>query len=469
MKYIFPSANIWQEKKKRLEALCLGQKQVSDLSTFQELLGLGPVVGLKLILQGKEETEKEKQFFTEVLPSIAKRALQFEELFPKGIPVLVPGKNTLLQLTRKQVACILSHQFFCTFDTVPRHDGAVFASLFHSSCLWEVSKLAMFVNYFRRIKDDLEGPPGTMFFRRMNFSPEFDWENCQKPLCEVHVTEPLVPLDEAHGCLQVDFANKYIGGGVLSGGCVQEEIRFSVCPELTASLVFTPVMQNNEAVLLTGAEQFSNWSGYGFGLRFAGDCFSEIPFNKELNCFDNPLVAIDAINFRGSANPCAQLKRNIFLRELTKAAAGMQDVALLHTQKEGEAAFLPEGVVECPVEKFKVIATGNWGCGVFRGHLEVKAVVQWLAASITEGRSMRYYPFDQTDLAERLKSFVQRLREMRTTVAQLYKAVHRLDAFLEELETSNPDYYNQFSSPKSRKEDTVFEKLLEECQKQATV
>lgn len=35
-------------------------------------------------------------------------------------------------------------------------------------------------------------------------------------------------------CTQADFANKYIGGGVLCGGCVQEEIRFAECPELTA-------------------------------------------------------------------------------------------------------------------------------------------------------------------------------------------------------------------------------------------
>lgn len=27
------------------------------------------------------------------------------------------------------------------------------------------------------------------------------------------------------------------------------------------------------------------------------------------------------------------------------------------------------------------IATGNWGCGAFGGDPEVKAIVQWLAAS----------------------------------------------------------------------------------------
>ena len=32
--------------------------------------------------------------------------------------------------------------------------------------------------------------------------------------------------------LQIDFANKLVGGGVLDNGCTQEEIRFCMNPEL---------------------------------------------------------------------------------------------------------------------------------------------------------------------------------------------------------------------------------------------
>ena len=51
---------------------------------------------------------------------------------------------------------------------------------------------------------------------------------------------------------QVDFANKYIGGGVLGEGCVQEEIRFVICPELIVSILLTEVLDHNEAVVITG-------------------------------------------------------------------------------------------------------------------------------------------------------------------------------------------------------------------------
>ena len=64
-----------------------------------------------------------------------------------------------------------------------------------------------------------------------------------------------------HACplFQADFANKYIGGGVIVGGCVQEEIRFAINPELTASLLFCAFMKDDEALILTGTERFCDY------------------------------------------------------------------------------------------------------------------------------------------------------------------------------------------------------------------
>lgn len=52
--------------------------------------------------------------------------------------------------------------------------------------------------------------------------------------------------------LQVDFANKLIGGGVLTHGCVQEEIRFLICPEMIISRLFTEILEKNECLLMKG-------------------------------------------------------------------------------------------------------------------------------------------------------------------------------------------------------------------------
>lgn len=57
---------------------------------------------------------------------------------------------------------------------------------------------------------------------------------------------------------------RYIGGGVLGFGCIQEEIRFVTYPELIAARLFTEVLGPNEVLLTIGTnycvitELFSN-------------------------------------------------------------------------------------------------------------------------------------------------------------------------------------------------------------------
>lgn len=45
---------------------------------------------------------------------------------------------------------------------------------------------------------------------------------------------------------------RYLGGGVLGLGCVQEEIRFVLCPELIISRLFTQALEKTDALIITG-------------------------------------------------------------------------------------------------------------------------------------------------------------------------------------------------------------------------
>ena len=47
---------------------------------------------------------------------------------------------------------------------------------------------------------------------------------------------------------------RLVGGGVLAKGCVQEEIRFVICPELIAARLFTEALDSTEALLVVGEE-----------------------------------------------------------------------------------------------------------------------------------------------------------------------------------------------------------------------
>lgn len=52
--------------------------------------------------------------------------------------------------------------------------------------------------------------------------------------------------------IQVAFWFRNVGGGVLGYGCVQEEIRYIICPELIVSRLFTEQLNSNEALVVTG-------------------------------------------------------------------------------------------------------------------------------------------------------------------------------------------------------------------------
>jgi hypothetical protein len=77
--------------------------------------------------------------------------------------------------------------------------------------------------------------------------------------------------------VHVDFANRYIGGGVIGNGCVQEEIRFVISPELLVSLLVCPLLLDHEALLFVGCERFSNYSGYSKTFRFVSRHIDQTP------------------------------------------------------------------------------------------------------------------------------------------------------------------------------------------------
>jgi hypothetical protein len=105
------------------------------------------------------------------------------------------------------------------------------------------------------------------------------------PLCRVIVSQGSLEPKIDGGHVVVDFANKVIGGGVLSGGCVQEEIMFSKRPEaMTACLLCETMyvlnrpleiccnlftMYKTECVMVYGARCFAETTGYGITFAFS--------------------------------------------------------------------------------------------------------------------------------------------------------------------------------------------------------
>ena len=71
-----------------------------------------------------------------------------------------------------------------------------------------------------------------------------------------------------------DFQKYFIS---LPQGCVQEEIRFVICPELIVARLFTEKLQENECLIINGAERFSDYDGYGDSFKWAGNHEDQTP------------------------------------------------------------------------------------------------------------------------------------------------------------------------------------------------
>jgi len=127
---------------------------------------------------------------------------------------------------------------------------------------------------------------------------EEGWCKSSKPLLPMFLAERGKGFEDAPGLAHADFANMFIGGGVLTTGSIQEEIRFAICPELLAAMLVCPRMDDEDAIQIVGAEQFSAYKGYGHGLKYDGDFRDkEYPRDKD----GTPLISIlamDALDLR---------------------------------------------------------------------------------------------------------------------------------------------------------------------------
>jgi poly(ADP-ribose) glycohydrolase len=201
-------------------------------------------------------------------------------------------------------------------------------------------------------------PKGNITFIRKVLQEKIDWNACNTPLRGVQVHAEGI-IEDADGALHADFANQFLGGGALEGGCVQEEIMFTVQNELCAGMLFCTSMNKTEAILMIGSEQYSDYKGYGGKFEYVGNfkCRKE---RDEQRRKKNYIVAIDALDFR-MQDSSYQFKPVAKKRELNKAYIGF-----LPTAEEKERA--------AETGEIAAIATGNWGGGAFRGDKPLKAV-----------------------------------------------------------------------------------------------
>jgi hypothetical protein len=379
----------------------------------------------------KDECDK---FFNETLPYMQNIALKLPELFPTPIKLLRKQKEDVITLTAEQIACLMSHAFFCTFPRRDKtfnqsHEYYTFPNVNFSELYREThsvttekmlaEKLKTIIHYFSVIAKDPDTTRIVEYRRRVLHSCDatndsqtiFDissdtqenlvgmWKSCDFKICPCDIRLQ-GSLEDEPDTSHVDFANKMIGGGVIGKGCVQEEIRFLINTECIISRLFTEEFDDNECLIIRGSKRFANYSGYSDTFQFEG------PYDGPV--FHEEIVCIDALNFMDRSmfrNTTDQYKPQWIVRELNKAYCAFQKLSY------------------DPFNHDMSIATGHWGGGAFSGDRELKAIVQLMAATVAQRKGMIYFAYGDENFRNNFDPMYSLLQNLGATVSELFSAL----------------------------------------------
>eukprot|EP01052_Picozoa_sp_SAG31_P003053 SAG31_NODE_113_length_24342_cov_5.194530_15_plen_1060_part_00 len=412
----------------------MSNSRFREFSVLEQLFASQAAAGHPI--EGSLSPSDADEFFRFTLPAMAELALELPDMVKDGLLLLRRRRKRKIELPQRTVACLLTHAFFCTFPARSRRQqflpGICFGTLFQdlgssswgsSDCRPQLAKLRCLLNYFSRVTKTV--PTGKIQYSRQVGDTDTDWTECQLPLVPLKVCRN-GKIEDANGVatLQIDFANKVIGGGVLGHGTVQEEIRFVINPECILARLFTETLMDDEAVLICGAERFSNYSGYAASFRFASDHVDNTPTFHQSGLRATMIVAMDAMKFERQERSRQYFPREC-CRELNKALAAFTigddaDRAPALHPHEGEV-----NSADTALSRQRTVATGNWGCGVFGGDKLHKAILQAMAATVAQRPAVWYFTLGHEPDSAILTSLFEAIAERELKVADLWALLIR--------------------------------------------
>ncbi|NXV58012.1 PARG glycohydrolase, partial [Molothrus ater] len=384
------------------------------------------------------EDAEAQHLFQSILPDMVKLALCLPTICTQPIPLLKQKMNHSITMSQEQISSFLANAFFCTF---PRRNAKMkseyssypdinFNRLFEGRSPRKPEKLKTLFCYFRRVT---EKSISFILFLSEKFNP-IQFRNGYTAMMEVFNKRQLAKHTDFHTngtSHHVDFANRFVGGGVTGAGLVQEEIRFLINPELIVSRLITEVLDHNECLIITGTEQYSEYTGYAETYRWARSHEDKTPRDEWQRRYTE-IVAIDAFHFRRFLD---QFGPDKIRRELNKASC-LSNPSLTLVCMQAYCGFSRPNV---PPQHLSAIATGNWGCGAFGGDSRLKALIQILAAA-EAGRDIVYFTFGDVELMRDIYSMHTFLCEKGQTIGDIYRLLLRYyNEQCRNCSTSGPD------------------------------
>ena len=309
-----------------------------------------------------KEKGEEKIVYT-IWLKVRQIALDIAVYFPSGeLELLRPGCP--LKLSRGQVACLVVHQFLCSFVPQRDDDGYQDLSIWYPEQQRHPVAARMYLEALFAYFESLPPAEELIVDHQAGHKPvsyELHQRN-QTPLADsklgpvyvnyldVHTSDTHHPRVQGKGGAVVVPSNKVIGFGQSA---TQEEIFVGIAPEAYPVVLVAPRLADDTVIAVSGARAMVDVRGQR----------RNIEWNIRTMTNDSEggrLIFMDALEMdmveRSSDNDLPDLYPENIDRELNKAINGF-------TSYNGDSIF-----------------TGLWGCGAFGGDPGLKLIILWLAA-----------------------------------------------------------------------------------------
>ncbi|KAJ6624185.1 hypothetical protein B0H10DRAFT_1708908, partial [Mycena sp. CBHHK59/15] len=310
-----------------------------------------------------------ESFFERAWPQCVQIALEMPILFPTDYLVPLSVEKPAQMFTKRQIACLVIHQFLCTLPRLPwmppdDQDTSQDLHIWYSGDQPHPKAISAYLaalcTFFERVASDAQPNPSNSMSLTLYSSPGIPHCNATtlfQPICINDIATPTINatlLGLPSGACVIS-SNSHIGFGRTAS---QEEMHVGCTPESLPAKLLVPPLKDNEVVVLRGCEALIEMTGYGRRAEL-----SAIPPAGTYNWSGRTMLFMDALeldSFDTSASTPDLLPGNVD-RELTKAYTAFSSY-------EGAA--------------YETVVTGHWGCGAFGGNREIKSIIQWCAASM---------------------------------------------------------------------------------------
>ncbi|KAL3491898.1 hypothetical protein BJX62DRAFT_203997 [Aspergillus germanicus] len=378
-------------------------------------------------------TEDSASFFDETWPGLVRLALEMPDLFPEGkLPSLTSPAGAAVAFSRKQIACLVVHQFLCSLPPHPWSTESFvdlkpwysMSSNVHQGAV-EAYLTALFT-YFERIHESVYGQrsildlgtdewPITFAMQSMTDQDVERLQSIQATrvvlsktrveivnLAESQTAPNLLGLPDG-AC--VISANKCIGYGP-SG--TQEELNVGISPEVYPAVLLAPPLSDHQVLICRGAEAMVSIVGYGRDAKL-GEVFRQPRSGacEQLSWRNRTMLFMDALEL-----DVLPVEGNSLIPDIYPPSRMSRDMILkaYNGFRSGE---------------YSHIITGLWGCRTFGGNRYIKCILQWCAAALAGVPLLKLIlsTTEQHQFGQEFAQFIDKTRQNGMTVKQMVDAL----------------------------------------------